>query len=250
VWIAGVSAIDEPARARRLLGVVTQFNSLDRALTVEENLYFHCWYFGFSHGSAKKRVRDILERFNLTERASAFPAQLSGGFAQRVQLARAFAHGARVLFLDEPTAGLDPQTRFAIWDAVAAMRSAGVTIVLSTHFIQEADRLCDRVAIIDHGKILVCGTPAELKKSVDISCLFEVKIDGPSDEFADRLKGLPSILEVQRISGGFRCLAGAREGVLPQIVDAANGVLLRDIVITEPDLETVFIKFTGRGLRN
>ena len=164
VTIAGVDVVAHPAEARRFMGMVTQFNTLDRQCTVWENLYFHCRYFGFSHAQASQKTTELLELFKLNERSKAFPRELSGGLAQRVQIARAIAHEPQVLFLDEPSAGLDPQTRLALWDIIRVLREKGITIVLTTHYMEEADQLCDRVAIIDHGKILVCDTPDRLKE--------------------------------------------------------------------------------------
>ena len=166
VRIAGIDVVRSPALARRSMGIVPQFNTLDRACTIYENIHFHCLYFGLSHSEAKQRTNQLLEQFCLTERAEAYPSQLSGGLAQRVQIARAIAHRPKVLFLDEPSAGLDPQSRIAMWDAVRRLREEGITVVLTTHYMEEADELCDRVAIIDHGKILVEDTPAALKGSV------------------------------------------------------------------------------------
>ena len=166
VKIAGIDVCKQPALARRCIGVVPQYNTLDRACTISENIFFHCRYFGFSTADAKARTAQLLEQFHLAERAKAYPQQLSGGLAQRVQIARAIAHRPKVLFLDEPSAGLDPQSRIAMWEAVSALRHEGITVVLTTHYMEEADELCDRVAIIDHGKILVQDTPAALKSSV------------------------------------------------------------------------------------
>src|ERR1700735_1672210 len=166
VRIAGIDVVKTPALARRNIGVVPQYNTLDRACTIFENIHFHCLYFGFSRAEAKQRTHQLLAQFHLTERADAYPAQLSGGLAQRVQIARAIAHRPKVLFLDEPSAGLDPQSRIAMWDAVRGLREEGITVVLTTHYMEEADELCDRVAIIDHGKILVEDTPSALKNSV------------------------------------------------------------------------------------
>jgi ABC-2 type transport system ATP-binding protein len=155
VRIAGIDVVKAPALARRCIGVVPQYNTLDRACSVYENIFFHCLYFGFSRAEARDRTNKLLEQFHLTERAAAYPSQLSGGLAQRVQIARAIAHRPKVLFLDEPSAGLDPQSRIAMWEAVRNLRQEGITVVLTTHYMEEADELCERVAIIDHGKILL-----------------------------------------------------------------------------------------------
>ena len=134
--------------ARRFIGVVPQYNTLDRACTVAENLQFHCSYFGMSRAEGRGRTAELLDQFRLTDRAQAYPQQLSGGLAQRVQIARAIAHRPKVLFLDEPSAGLDPQSRIAMWEAVRGLREQGITVVLTTHYMEEADELCDRLAIV------------------------------------------------------------------------------------------------------
>ncbi len=163
VRIAGVDVVAHAAIARRSIGVVPQYNTLDRSCTVEENIQFHCLYFGMSRAESRARTAQLLEQFRLTDRAKAYPQALSGGLAQRVQIARAIAHHPKVLFLDEPSAGLDPQSRIAMWEAVGALRSEGITVVLTTHYMEEADELCDRLAIIDHGKILVEDTRRRLR---------------------------------------------------------------------------------------
>ncbi|MGH9598696.1 MAG: ABC transporter ATP-binding protein, partial [Terracidiphilus sp.] len=137
VRIAGIDVVKHPAHARRYIGVVPQYNTLDRSLTIYENLYFHCRYFGFGHRQAKARSLELLEQFLLGERKDMRPEELSGGLAQRVQIARAIAHRPSVLFLDEPSAGLDPQSRLAMWAAVEELRKDGITVLLTTHYIEE-----------------------------------------------------------------------------------------------------------------
>jgi ABC-2 type transport system ATP-binding protein len=168
VQVVGVDAVADPAGVKRRIGVVTQFNTLDRACSVAENLYYHGRFFGLSRAESRSRTRSLLAAFDLAERADAMVPQLSGGLARRVQLACALVHRPEMLFLDEPTTGLDPQARISLWESVENMRrEEGVTVLLTTHYIEEADRLCDRVAIMDHGKILVCDTPAAIKRGVD-----------------------------------------------------------------------------------
>ena len=251
VRIAGIDVVAAPSMARRCIGVVPQYNTLDRSCTIYENIFFHCLFFGFSRADARKRTDQLLAQFHLTERTDAYPAQLSGGLAQRVQIARAIAHHPKVLFLDEPSAGLDPQSRIAMWEAVRGLREEGITVVLTTHYMEEADELCDRVAIIDHGKILVEDTPAALKSSVGAQRVYE--LDLRSQENVPKL-----IQELQRKSGvasaeatgkGVRILAEGTEGLLSEVVHAANPYGLRDLTITETSLETVFIRLTGRDLR-
>jgi ABC-2 type transport system ATP-binding protein len=232
------------------LGVVTQFNTLDRQCTVFENVYFHCRYFGMSHAQSTAKAHELIELFKLTEREKSNVAQLSGGLAQRVQIARAIAHEPQVLFLDEPSAGLDPQTRLALWDIIRILRQRGITIVLTTHYMEEADALCERVAIIDHGKILVSDDPGKLKSSVGAQKVFELRLqDAQSDALAERLRQVPGIVGVEAAMHGLLLFTNGRSGLLPEIVSIA-GDELQDVKVSETSLETVFIKLTGRDLRD
>ncbi|HMF64886.1 MAG TPA: ATP-binding cassette domain-containing protein [Edaphobacter sp.] len=251
VRIAGIDVVAAPSMARRCIGVVPQYNTLDRACTIFENIHFHCLYFGFSRAEAKRRTDQLLAQFHLTERASAYPAQLSGGLAQRVQIARAIAHHPKVLFLDEPSAGLDPQSRIAMWEAVRGLREEGITVVLTTHYMEEADELCDRVAIIDHGKILVEDTPAALKGSVGAQRVYELDLRDNKNisVLVEELQKRSGVSGVETTSKGVRIFAEGAEGLLAEVVRAANPYGLRDLTITETSLETVFIRLTGRDLR-
>jgi ABC-2 type transport system ATP-binding protein len=251
VHIAGVDVVAEPARARRGIGVVPQYNTLDRACTISENIIFHCLYFGMSRAEARARTAQLLDQFHLTERRDAYPAQLSGGLAQRLQIARAIAHRPRVLFLDEPSAGLDPQSRLAMWEAVGALRHEGITVVLTTHYMEEADELCDRVAIIDHGRILVEDTPAALKQSVGAEKVIDLKLAGDArkNELADALKPLDGVVSVEATQAGVRVLARSEDGIVAHVVTASNGFGVLDVSTAEASLETVFIRLTGRELR-
>lgn len=249
VLIAGVDVLKEPARARRHMGMVPQYRTLDRSCTVWENLYFHCRYYGFKHSAAWQRTQELLEQFRLAERGRTFPGELSGGLAQRLEIARAISHRPEVLFLDEPTASLDPQTRLAIWDIVRELRESGLTVVLTTHNMEEADVLCERVAIIDHGKILVCDTPDNLKNRLGAQTIFDLDLNGAPPQIAQLLSELPEVTAVEPTATGFRVSAEARDGLLPRIVQLTSGYHLRDISVIEPSLETVFIALTGRELR-
>ncbi len=251
VRIAGIDVVKTPAVARRSIGVVPQYNTLDRACTIFENIYFHCLYFGFSRAEARQRTTRLLSQFHLSERADAYPAQLSGGLAQRVQIARAIAHHPKVLFLDEPSAGLDPQSRIAMWEAVRGLREEGITVVLTTHYMEEADELCDRVAIIDHGKILVQDTPAALKGSIGAQRLYELDLRSHDNipALMQQLQQLPGVAGVESTTHGVRIFAHGADGLLSDVVREANPHGLRDLTITETSLETVFIRLTGRDLR-
>jgi ABC-2 type transport system ATP-binding protein len=251
VRIAGIDVVRHPAHARRLIGVVPQFNTLDRSLTVFENLYFHCRYFGFSHNHAKSRSLELLTQFMLTERKDVYPAQLSGGLAQRVQIARAIAHRPTVLFLDEPSAGLDPQSRMAMWGAVEGLHKEGITVLLTTHYMEEADSLSDRLAIIDHGRVLALGSPEKLKQTFGAHTVFNLKLKSHEglEPLVASLKQREDVTSAEITPDGLRVIAANSNGLLPELVQAAAGFGLRDLTITEPSLETVFIQLTGRDLR-
>jgi ABC-2 type transport system ATP-binding protein len=251
VRIAGVDVLQSPALARRSIGVVPQYNTLDRACTVEENILFHCLFFGMSRAESRIRTAQLLDQFRLTDKAKAYPTSLSGGLAQRLQIARAIAHRPKVLFLDEPSAGLDPQSRIAMWDAVRGLRAEGITVVLTTHYMEEADELCDRLSIIDHGKILVEDTPAGLKASIGGDKIVDLKLASTdvASRLAEQLKAVTGVTGVEPTRDGVRILAKSEDGIIERIVTASAGFGVRDLATTEPTLETVFIKMTGRDLR-
>ena len=186
--LAGVDVAAHPALAKQLSGIVSQQNTLDRQLTVWENLYFHGRLFGIGAKDSRRIADELLEQFQLSKWAKASVYALSGGMAQRLMVARAIFHRPSVLFLDEPTAGLDPQSRLALWDLLGELHGEGQTIMLTTHYMEEADRLCERVAIMDHGKILALDTPAALKQSIGADTVVTVKAAGrhrPAGRAAD-----------------------------------------------------------------
>ncbi len=251
VHIAGVDVVKEPAHARRFIGVVPQYNTLDRACTVEENIQFHCLYFGMSRSEGRARTVQLLDQFRLADKAKAYPTSLSGGLAQRVQIARAIAHGPRVLFLDEPSAGLDPQSRLAMWEAVRGLREQGITVVLTTHYMEEADELCDRLAVIDHGRILVEDTPAALKASLGGERIIELKLGNPtsSAELTGLLRQVAGVTEIEPTDTGLRVFARAESGIVARVVAASAGHDVVDVSTSQASLEAVFIKLTGKALR-
>ena len=249
--IAGCDVVAKPAVARRQIGVVPQFNTLDRSLTALENLFFHCRYFGMSDSRSKERAQQLLAQFRLADRAKAFPSELSGGLAQRLLVARAIAHHPAVLFLDEPSAGLDPQSRLAMWESIRSLKGQGITVLMTTHYMEEAEALCDRVAIIDHGKILVEDTPEKLKNGLGIQTVYGLDVQhvDQREELARKLRSVSEVSSVETTSTGVRVYTQGAEGLLSAIVTEAQAYGLRDISISEPSLETVFIHLTGRELR-
>jgi ABC-2 type transport system ATP-binding protein len=251
VKIAGVDVVASPALARRSIGVVPQYNTLDRSCTVAENIIFHCLYFGMSRVEAKERTAQLLDQFRLSDRAAMYPQALSGGLAQRLQIARAIAHRPKVLFLDEPSAGLDPQSRIAMWEAVQGLRGEGITVVLTTHYMEEADELCDRLAIIDHGKILIEDTPAALKASLGGDKIVDLKLASgeTAAQVMERVLKVSGVTSAETTDAGVRVFAKSDDGIITKIVNASDGLGVRDLATTEPSLETVFIRMTGRDLR-
>lgn len=256
VEVFGVDVVRHPARVKSTLGAVPQANTLDRSLDLFENLYYHCRYFGMDARSSRRRADELLERFLLTDRRHAMPQAISGGMAQRLQIARAVAHGPSLLLLDEPTAGLDPQSRIALWDLVRELREDGMTVLLSTHYMEEADELCERVAIIDHGRILVDDTPAALKERYGAGVRIDLRLSASAPEGLVRtLEALAGVVGVDVDHDGLadtlRVEADRSDGLVADVVAAvvASGSSLRDLSVTAATLEAVFIGLTGRDLR-
>jgi ABC-2 type transport system ATP-binding protein len=246
--VAGHDVAADPVAVRASIGVVSQAVTLDRSCTIAENLEFHCRYFGMTASAARQRARELLERFRIADRADALPGQLSGGLAQRVQLARAVSHRPAVLFLDEPTAGLDPQSRLALWDLVRSLKDEGMTIVLTTHYMEEADQLCERLAVVDHGRVLREGRPDALKRELGGTTVVDAAL-GDVEAARAALAGLAIVREVQPSPRGLRVLLDASPGALAELLGRLVAFGLRDLSIVEPSLETVFITLTGRDLR-
>jgi ABC-2 type transport system ATP-binding protein len=250
--VGGVDVVAEPALAKQAIGVVAQSNTLDRSLTVWENLYFHCRYFGLDKAAARARADELLEQFHLADRAKADVYALSGGMAQRLMVARGIAHRPHILFLDEPTAGLDPQSRLALWEILHDLHGEGLTVLLTTHYMEEADQLCDRVAIMDHGHILALDTPDGLKASVGADTIARVATTGDPAALADALTaGLGDGARAETGDGVVTVFLKGGDGVVPRIVAHADagGFAITDLSVSEPTLETVFITLTGKELR-
>ena len=250
--VGGVDIVRHPAVAKQVIGVVPQTNTLDRALTVEENLFFHGRYFGMTSKEARAVSAEMVTTVRLADRAKAPVMALSGGMAQRLMVARAIMHKPQILFLDEPTAGLDPQSRIALWEILRELHGDGQTIMMNTHYMEEADNLCSRVAIIDHGHLLALGSPAELKRTVGADTILTVSAAGDLDALAAGLAvDLPEVQRVDRVDSTVVVAVRGSEGVLPAVFNAAErrGFQVTDVSVAEPSLETVFINLTGKDLR-
>jgi ABC-2 type transport system ATP-binding protein len=262
--VAGVDVAADPVRARRLVAVVPQRNNLDRSLSIRQNLLFHAAYHGVPTDERARRADALLEEFGLADRADDKPDMFSGGQAQRVMVARALMHAPRVLFLDEPTTGLDPAARLFVWDRVADLKSRGVTIVLTTHDMDEAATLADRVGIMDHGKLLALDSPEALTRGLPGRTTLEVAVGLPDPAPTEELLAALGALEgVERVEPVAAVQDGARElrarlyvaGDAPLMVAPVAALVsqrqaqLTDVTIGTPSLEDVFIHLTGRALR-
>ncbi len=250
--VAGVDVVANPSAARKRLAAVTQVNTLDRSLSVFDNLYFHGRYFGLSRGECRRRAMDLLERFQLVDRAKASVDTLSGGLAQRVQVARALLHQPDVLFLDEPTAGLDPQSRFQLWQVLQELNRGGQTIVLTTHYMEEAEKLCRRLAIVDHGKLLALDTPDGLKSRVHADRFVTVTLPEPDDGTVVAALGeINGVHRVEAAGAVLRVYAASTPGLTGTIVNAIVRIdrEIQDLSVSEPSLETVFLDLTGTEYR-
>jgi len=251
-FVGGIDVVAHATAAKQVIGVVPQSNTLDRSLSVWENLYFHGRFFGMAAKTAKAEATRLLEQFRLIERAKEPVAALSGGMAQRLMVARAIMHRPATLFLDEPTAGLDPQSRLALWEILGELNQEGQTILLTTHYMEEADELCDRLAIIDHGRLLTLGTPTELKSATGADTIVTVTAQGDLDELAKVLAAeVPGAQGATRVEGTVLVEVRDQGGVLPIVFAVAerNGFHVSDVSVAEPTLETVFINLTGKDLR-
>lgn len=269
--VHGYDVASRPTEVRQILAVVPQRNNLDRSLTVRQNLLFHARYHRMGAAERTARANELLERMELTNHAKGRVDFLSGGLAQRVMIARALMHNPKVMFLDEPSAGLDPQARLFVHDRVAELRASGVTVILTTHDMDEAAKLCDRIGIVDHGKLLALDTPEALTSSMPGNTTLTLSIatgSTPADEIRALLTRVPSVDKVELLTPPappmepgaigpevvqqFRIYTEAKPlNAMPQVLQALADVAceVRDLTVGKPSLEDVFIHLTGRDLR-
>ncbi|HKC12144.1 MAG TPA: ABC transporter ATP-binding protein, partial [Vicinamibacteria bacterium] len=254
VVIDGVDVVAAPREAKRRIAVVPQTRNLDRDLTVREVLTYHGRYFGLPASEREARADRLLAEMQIADKGSAKPLTLSGGQQQRVMIARALMHDPRVLLLDEPTTGLDPQARRMLWETLRGLHQKGLTLILTTHYMEEADRLCERLAIIDHGRILTLDTPAALKKGLPGQIL-DVWVDAAAP-LGPRLATIAGVIRVEGVAKDGEGEAGERlrlfvdpgDGLLDRVLHAVRdeGGLLHHVSLTSPSLEDVYIHLTGK----
>ncbi len=249
--VGGIDVVAHPALAKQVIGVVSQANTLDQGLNVWENLYFHGQYFGFSVGRARAAADELLDRFRLGDRRTAHVESLSGGMARRLMVARALLHRPAVIFLDEPTAGLDPQSRIALWEVLVELQSEGQTVLVTTHYMEEADEHCDRLAVVDHGRILAVDTPARLKARLGSGAAVTAKAEERLDDLAVHLGRAIGATEVRVVEDEVRFNLPTADGAMQRVlaVAQAGGFRLTDLSVCGDTLETVFVELTGKDLR-
>src|SRR5579864_8311473 len=243
-WIGEHEVWKNQVAVKRLIGVVAQRPNLDFSLTAREILLFHGAYFGLDSRERARRAETLLDRFKLTDRGDQMVRGFSGGMMQRVSIARAMMHDPQVLFLDEPSAGLDPQTKLLLWEIIREYNQTGKTILLTTHNMDEADTLCHRIAIIDHGHVIAEGTPAELKASIPGGYLLRLRFGNQTPGLLQGLLALAGVREVQTTdSTGAHVYADRGGSLVPEIASlaATTGAELLDVHISEPSLENLFL---------
>ena len=256
--VAGVDVAADPVTAGGRLSVVPQRPNLNRALTARQNLVFHAAYHGLGRAERNRRADALLEQLGLGDRGGDKVDNYSGGMAQRLLIARALMHAPEVVFLDEPSTGLDPQARLFVWDRIRELRDGGVTVVLTTHDMDEAAALTDRVGIMDHGKLLALDTAAALTRSLPGSATLDIDVERAVDDTDDAvlaaLAPLAERVEPVADSGGMRArlyLSGDAAALVGPVADVltARRARLTGVRIGEPSLEDVFLSLTGRELR-
>ncbi len=252
--IAGHSITREPMAVKQVIGVVPQEIALYEDLTARENLIFWGQMYGLSGKHLNSRVDEVLEQIGLTEKAKNRVRTYSGGMKRRVNIGVGLLHRPRLLFMDEPTVGIDPQSRRAILDTVKELNRQGMTVLYTTHYMEEAQELSHRVGIIDHGELIALGTQKELTQQVGETetLLLHLGENDDAEGLAKSLDGVKDVLEADATDQEVSVIANEAEEVLAAVVTKANerGVRIRSIDIREPNLEAVFLHLTGRALRD
>lgn len=249
--VAGISVSGDRDALRRRIGIVFQEPALDGRLTGRENLQFHAMMYGLARQERKERIAQMLDLVDLRDKADLPVEKYSGGMKRRLEIARGLVQHPQVLFLDEPTLGLDAQTRRHIWEYIRKLnREERVTIILTTHYMDEADYLCERVAILDRGKIVALDVPEKLKEVLG-GDVVSLEIHEGVDLLVDRLQRLEWIKAMQRLDGHLSLTMERGDKRIPELMDLAqrSGARVHAVSLHQPSLEDVFLHFTGRSIR-
>jgi ABC-2 type transport system ATP-binding protein len=246
----GADLLSEPATVRQRIGYVSQAGSSDPEVTARTELILQGRLYGMSSQEARRRAQELLESLDLTDCGDRRTKTYSGGQKRRLDIGIGLMHLPALLFLDEPTTGLDPQSRARMWDEVRRLRDGGTTVFLTTHYLEEADALCDRLAIIDHGRIVATGTPDALKRQV-AGDVVTVGVDGQRQRALQILSGQPFVREVTEDEDVLRLYVDRGETAMPAILRLLDGadISLVTLSLARPSLDDVFLRQTGRSLR-
>jgi len=252
--VAGFDVAKESDSVRRAIGVIPQALTSDPDLTLEENLSIYAKLYGVPRAQRAKNIQEVLEAVDLVKWRYAQTKTLSGGMRRRLEIARGLVHNPHIFFLDEPTTGLDPVSRIAVWEMLDNLRKTrNLTMLLTTHYMEEADKLCDRIAIVDHGNLVALGTPIELKQNVPGANVVEVHFDRETDQWKSRLESMDGVTSVQAESAGFyRVLTSSGSKTTMQLVElaASLGENITSLSVQNTSLDDVFVHYTGRQLRD
>ncbi|WP_019176243.1 daunorubicin resistance protein DrrA family ABC transporter ATP-binding protein [Methanomassiliicoccus luminyensis] len=249
--IAGLDIATQQDAVRKVIGLVPQDLTVDDELSGRENMFLQADLYNVPREEAKKDIQDLLRVVNLEDAADRLVKTYSGGMRKRLELAEGLIHHPRILFLDEPTLGLDIQTRAAIWDYIKDLKAKhNITVFLTTHYLEEADSLCDRIGIIDHGKIVALDTPTMLKRAVG-GDVIDLTVEGDRD-FTEVLGCVESVTDVKRENGHYRIKADKGEASIPKVLLAVtnSGGVVTNVSLHRPSLDQAFLEYTGRSMRD
>jgi ABC-2 type transport system ATP-binding protein len=249
--VAGADLIRQPQLVRERIGYVPQGGSTDPGMTGIGELVIQGRLYGMNRRDAERRANEVLKAFDLESAAKRTTGSYSGGMRRRLDVGLGVVHRPTLLFLDEPTTGLDPQARANMWDEIRKLRELGTTIFLTTHYLEEADALCDRLAIIDHGKIVAEGTADELKRQVS-GDVVTLGVDGDPERVLATVREQPYVREADREDGVLRLYVDNGSTAVPNLLRLldASGLAPRTIAMSRPSLDDVFLRQTGRSLRD
>lgn len=251
--VAGHDVRKDPEGVRNSIGVIPQALTSDPELTAEENLQIHAKLYGIPAGQRRALIDNLLEAVDLSRFSKALVGTFSGGMRRRLEIARGLVHSPKILFLDEPTTGLDPVSRTNVWGMIEKLQGqSGLTILLTTHYMDEADKLCERVAIVDHGKLVALDTPARLKDTVAANEVIEAEFAGAPANWHEALAALPQVIGVTDRDGVTHIVSKVGAEILGEVMNLARerGVGVRRVAVQSTTLDDVFLHFTGRQLRD